>query len=198
MNITIRDGLSIALKILGFHFIYMALTSTATIAGYLPVFLSLYKPTALDSTGIVKLALFLPSVIPFLLYVVTACILLKFSDKISAKLISVDKEIQIFGADNWQKEVFTIALRIFGAYEVAKRTATLVWQFAPEPAFQKAIEKDSWQNIAYTLVCIAIGVYLLTGAKHIVNLVFKEKKPEPLSSNPTDSTTPSAESAKSA
>ncbi|MBI5777929.1 MAG: hypothetical protein HZA49_00540 [Planctomycetes bacterium] len=180
MNITIRDGLSIALKVLGFYFIYLALTSLITIVSYLTILASPLQSMAVESSGVTKFALFAPTIIPFLLSIVTVYILLRYSDKISEKLIPVDKEIQIFSTNTWQKEVFIIALRIFGVYEIARRLAALVKQLALSPTYQKAVEKDSWQDIVYTMVCIAIGVYLLAGAKHIVNIVFREKKTEPI------------------
>ncbi|MDI6788897.1 MAG: hypothetical protein QME51_11045 [Planctomycetota bacterium] len=191
MNITIRDGFSIALKILGFYFIYRGFCSLTTIATYLMVWANPSQRMDIESSGITKFAMFAPSVIPFILSIVTAYVLLRFSDRIAEKLVSVDKEIQIFSADNWQKEVFILALRIFGAYQVADKFATLVWQIALAPTYQKAIENDSWQNNVDTLVCIAIGVYLLSGAKHMVNLVFRKKKTEPMSGKPTGESIPS-------
>jgi len=186
MTITIRDGFSIALKILGFYFIYLTCSSLLTIGGYL-IMLRINPQYTIETSGITKFAIFLPSVIMFILFIVGAYILLRFSDKIVERLVPVDKEIQIFGTDNWQKEVFILALRIFGAYQVINKITTLVWQIALVPTYQKAIEKYSWQNVIYTLVCIVVGLYLLTGAKHIVNLVFREKTIKPIDASTSNS-----------
>lgn len=175
MTITSRDGFSVTLKILGFYFIYRAFYSLSTIVSYLMILANPSQRAELEFSGVTKFAMFAPIVVPLVLAVVTAYILLKFSDKISEKLIKTDKEIQIFGADNWQKEVFILSLRIFGVYEIAGRFATLVWQIA--------LLKD-YKDDLYTLVRMAIGVYFLLGAKHLVNLVFKEKKIEPIAGQP--------------
>ncbi|MEW6026340.1 MAG: hypothetical protein AB1599_03475 [Planctomycetota bacterium] len=180
MTITTRDGLSIALKILGFYYIYQAFYFIGTIVSWI-VMLS----DPFQQTTITKFAMFVPSVIPLILAVATAYVLLKFSDRISEKLIRTDKKIQIFNTGDWQREVFTIALRIFGAYQVATEIATLSYQIMLAPTYQKAVEKESWQNVLYTLICIVIGLYLLTGARHLVNLLFREKKTEPVADKPS-------------
>ena len=75
MNITIRDGLAVALKFLGFYFIYMALSSLILIINYIMLYAIPSQVTALESSGITKFALFIPSVIPCILSSATAYIL---------------------------------------------------------------------------------------------------------------------------
>ena len=79
--------------------------------------------------------------------------------------------------------VFSLALRIIGAILLATRLPWVVrvaiFIFpATSEVFGKPVE---WRNLFDTLVVLAVSVYFLTGAKHLVRFVFRRAAagPEP-------------------
>jgi uncharacterized membrane protein YbhN (UPF0104 family) len=176
---TKRDILSVALKIIGFNFILYSLIVVMSILQYISLF---NNPIAKEYHLVLGLG---GNIITFILVLAGAYILLRFSDKIAEKLIPIDKEVHIFVVDNWQKDVFSLALRIIGVVTLVKNIPHLVGEFIESPTYIDIIKNASISQIIYRLLIITIGIYLLLGGKHLVKIIFKEKVIEQTESQKT-------------
>jgi hypothetical protein len=164
---TIRDIFSLMLKFLGFYFIWYVIYTVFTTGTQ---FLS-FMANKSFYPGIHWFEAIGPGILAIVAFGIGAYILLSFSEQIAQRLIPVDKEIGLFGSFDWQKEIFILALRIFGVLSVVKEFPRIVFDIVQPPPTREGIK-----YIIYELVLLAIGLYLVTGAKHIAKLIFREKK----------------------
>jgi len=99
------------------------------------------------------------------------------ADKIAGKLVPTNKELKIIGGNITPKDVFTVVLQIIG----------MTWIIFGLEYFVKMVlgieqNKENW--IISNLLLIFIGVYFVSGAKHIVKIMFDRKPKQTENSAP--------------
>ena len=81
--------------------------------------------------------------------------------------------------------VFSLSLRIVGAVLLASRlpwlirVVLLVFPGTAEKAEEMFGRTSNWVEFLGALLVLALGVYFLMGAKHLVGFVFRKRTPEP-------------------
>ena len=168
---TKRDALSVSLKILGVVALYRALFGAimtfGSMAWRLEVSQSLDFPLYLTM-----------SVVQYVLALAAGCVLLMWGDRIAARLVRQDAELPTIAATGWQKPVFVVALKVVGIVCLVNglprfaRTAALA---AFTRTFPRYATPQGAGEALYAIVLIALGVYLLSGARHLVAFAFKER-----------------------
>ena len=106
--------------------------------------------------------------------------------------LSYGREIEGQGSEEvgpWTPQrLFALALRVFGVVLVTRKLPWLIRSLVME-VFPLAVEARkswfgaepsfNWGNFLGGLLILAIAVYLISGAKHLVNFVFRKRTPEP-------------------
>jgi hypothetical protein len=173
---TKRDVLSIALRILGI----LGLFWVAKSLPYAVVSLTTPNETiAANDPFKFNITLYKASyMIELVLILLVSLTYLKYSDQIAGRFIKDDSSISTITTHESSRSVFTVALRIIGAYLLAIHLPDLLlgvisWVlgrfFLIAGVFQTT---DLVQLIKPTLI-VALGFYLLLGAKHVVGWVYK-------------------------
>ena len=111
--------------------------------------------------------------LPFFLTLVIGYILLKWGDSIARKLIRVDSEVPAFDAQ-WEMPAFTLALRVVGVLCLTRIISTLQssFRYLGQPA---VINIRTLTGIIAAVAYLLIGVYLISGGKHLVKLAFRKR-----------------------
>jgi hypothetical protein len=114
-------------------------------------------------------------------YLILAYVLMAWGDSFAASLVPEDSPIPPMGAVRWGERVFGIAMRIIGILCLARGIPDLIRLLVELPArrvYQQGIGMEKWIQfwpaLAGAVVVIAIGVYLTSGARHLLKLVFPE------------------------
>ena len=129
-------------------------------------------------------------------------ILLRYNERIAETLTSEGRPAILSLLDGWERSVFELALRVIGVIwlvryvpHVVRTVAWGVTRLAQagqwpsgwdalvgvfESTFKRADPYGS-SGLLGVLVVLAISVYFMTGAKHLVRLVFRKRRPRPRS-----------------
>lgn len=110
-------------------------------------------------------------------------VLLRWGDSIAARLVPDDSSIQVLGGREWGRFVLGLALRVMGVVCLVHglpRLVAIVTAFAATSYGQRydheveRIATGGWfsREIVASIVTVIIGGYLLTGAKHLVRLLY--------------------------
>lgn len=168
---TKRDVLSVALKIIGVICMLYAIFDISFGLSALS-----WQSRSREETGfhwLVAAAIAAPVLLFCMAYV-----LLKWGDAIANRLIRDDAQLPTVGAGQWEKPVFSLAMRILGAVSIMRTVSLLLRELARTP-FRAFFMAHSWGDIAGLAVILLIGLYLLFGARHIVEFLFREKSEMP-------------------
>jgi NADH:ubiquinone oxidoreductase subunit 2 (subunit N) len=188
---TKRDVLSIAFKIMGVYFIYLAILTIPQIGMSISLFSkSTYSPGFNSPWYIIGSIVYPIWLLGF------AFVFFRFSDSMTELLIPNDTELPQVDAIQNQKPIFTLALRIFGILCLTKGIPNLAAFFAKLYRVKQAVPGDIYLNsnelisiadfinLVSAIVLIGLGGYLISGGMWLVNFVYKEKTtPESLNEN---------------
>ena len=164
---TKRDILSIAFKILGVSWAsYIALLVPAIAFAFEdrggPPEARAYRITS----GLVTAALVL----------CIAYVLLQFADPIADRLAGRDSQVlSINLGAGWERTVFALAVRIIGVMVLARGLPRLISDGFRSGLFTRVPPSGllTTSGILDPILTLAVGIYLLSGAKHLVNFVFR-------------------------
>jgi hypothetical protein len=167
--VTKRDALSVSLKILGLVTLYRAVWTV--IVMWVGVLVLAEARKSADFYARLTWSILVP-----VLLLAAGCILLRWGDTIAAKLVRQDAELPAIPTTGWQKPVFVVALKVVGVVflvnglaglaRVATQAGSVLWLFT---GYARA-------QTYHSIVLIALAIYLLSGAKHLVAFAFKERK----------------------
>jgi hypothetical protein len=170
---TKRDLLSLALKILG---VLSAMGAVASLPAIGLAINMVHEGRQHDINPTVVLA---GAILSPALYAAMAWVLLKGGDAIARKLMPEDSAITAVGAPDWEKPIFVLSLRITGVVCLAMGIPALgefllylgmLWRY-----HQGVIGFQSLAHLSNALLLFAVGAYLLSGGKHLVAFVFRQK-----------------------
>jgi hypothetical protein len=189
-NMTKRDVLSIALKIMGVYFIYLAILTIPQIGLSLSYF-SNSLPTGFNPRGMLIGAIVYP-----IWLLGFAFVFFRFGDSMTDLLIPEDTELPQVDTIQNQKPIFRLALRIFGILCLTRGIPNLATFLAKIYRIMQAIPQDvirqsdglisvaDFTNAVSAIVLIVLGGYFISGGKWLVEFVYKEKvNPIPLNEN---------------
>ncbi len=176
---TKRDALSISLKILGVVCLYKGVIyvisagySMATGLGAMKDQVNLYWYSASAILG------------PILLLAM-AYILLRWADAISRKLVREDAEFPLPASNLWEKPVFVLALKVVGVVcltigvpDVVRGIGYFVALRPPGFFLARYVAREAVGGV----FLLALGLYLISGGKHLVAFAFKERGSGPIPS----------------
>lgn len=149
IGITKRDFISLAFKI----------TGTFCIFG---VPLAILKASVDDAT---VLSLLTAIIIAGLF--ITGLLMIVIADRVARKLVTANKELKVIGMDIAPKDVFVLVLKIDGIFGIIISIQYCIELFL-------GIKTAHWRWIIFTILWVVIGIYFLSGAKHVVKFVFKK------------------------
>lgn len=175
-----RDFAIVAFKFLALYFIVLALYQITSIVYTIIMITSknAFFQQFSYTPQLVKDAVYLA------LLISAIYIIFKYDRRIAEKVIPVDAEFHFYGAEGWQKELFTMALRIIGAVNLIKYLSGLIGAFIEMPDINKLQEKNGIGDIGYYLIMGGISVYLIMGASHFVHWVFRHRTDNAKATNP--------------
>lgn len=176
---TKRDVLSVAFKIIGVYSIMTVIAYLPTIFMTLTISLQKSIIMGLDSIARWYLIVFILFPITMLIF---AYILIMYGEQIAEKLIKVDTALINMETTIKEKSIFIISLRIMGALQLAEAIPIILKTLIP---FWMVSSKHLCLNsyllttspgfeLISGLVRLAIGFYLVSGAKDFVERVFPE------------------------
>jgi hypothetical protein len=158
-----RDILEISCKILGLFCLVQAM------------------PYVLSSVAYVRNLSSAFLVIPFIAYLVSAFILIKWAGKIAAFLVRENQQVEIKADKNWQKPIYTLALRIVGAVVCIKAIPAII-RTVPQIIFRSEFRLTpiaAWISLLASVVYLALGIYFIGGAKAVVRIALRGSLREP-------------------
>lgn len=172
---TKRDILSVALKILGIISVMYAVEYINGIGMGLGMIFQQPGPGQNFNPywflGSMTLTAFLSIAIAY--------ILLRWGDLIAQKLVRDDSAILALGSSQWERPIFMLSLRIIGVVCLIKGIPELV-RVLSELSFRSKYQgiirlSDIGPSIIGAIVFLIIGVYLISGGKHLVEFAYGEK-----------------------
>ncbi len=122
-----------------------------------------------------------PAILLLVLLLVIGYLLVVWSDRLAARLVSAEAALPELSTLTFGKKTFAFALRIVGTLALirglsyATTAGTRVMRSADWPF------PYPWSWPANAVLYCIIGIYLLTGAKHVVNFAYRNRQPEGLS-----------------
>lgn len=113
------------------------------------------------------------------LYIAIAYILLRWGDLIAKKFVREDSAISILDPSQWERPIFMLSLRIIGVVCLIKGVPELV-KVLSELAFRGKYQgiislPHIGSGIIGAIVFLIIGVYLISGGKHLVKFAYRKK-----------------------
>jgi len=173
---TKRDVLAVALKVLGVYCVIQAVAS-------LPIIGSALSWRGEPSREAFSRILLLASAILLpIIYIAIALVLWRKADSFAEKLIREDSPLPAMRDPGWEKQVFVLAIRIIGVVcfpmaipELGKgiRELALMLQYHDTTGTVLIARAFSFVHL---LLLLALGAYLLSGAKRIVGFVFRQNE----------------------
>ena len=124
------------------------------------------------------MALLQSTVLWIFIYCVIGFLLLKHSKVIAAKLIKDDGDLDIELPDDWERRVFSIALKVVGVICLIHGIAAIsphLWDWSRYESKYKFIT-FSMPTFATAITNVVIGIYLLRGGEFLVRTAFQKKK----------------------
>ena len=186
-NMTKRDVLFVALKIMGIYFICLAILSLPNIGVYLSMGARFGQESTFMSFGSLLNAIIYPIWLLGFAYV-----FFRFSDSITELLIPDDTELPQIDINQYQKPIFTLSIRIFGVLCLTRGIPKLA-EFlaklyrikqAAMPLSDETISSSDFGNVISAIIFLVLGGYLISGGRWLVAFAYKEKpNPELLNEN---------------
>ncbi|HUX16001.1 MAG TPA: hypothetical protein VMW52_05980 [Phycisphaerae bacterium] len=198
---TRRDVLCVALIVTGVVALLYSTASLLTTLGSIVILLETVAGRGSPSyfLGIRYYVLGLVSPV---LSLVAGVILLRYNEGLARALTSEGRPAVLSLLDGWERSLFSLALRVIGVIwllryipYVVRTLALFTTQFVQggqwpggwdaltemiENAFKNAGGYGP-QSLLASLIVLVIGIYFVTGAKHLVTFIFRKRKPRPAS-----------------
>ena len=117
----------------------------------------------------------LPAIGPFVLYLVSAFILLRWSRSIASRLVREDQPVELELDEKRQKPLYTLSLRIVGAVVLIKAVPAVVGAVV-QITFRSRFSMTTtaaWISLISNIVYLALGVYFIGGAKEVVRIALR-------------------------
>jgi hypothetical protein len=109
---------------------------------------------------------------PFVLYLISAFILFRFSRGIASLLVRTDGPVELGTLGNQQKPIYTLCLRVAGAVVVTKAVPSVVKEVLGIALHSRRVFA-TWIPLVSAIVYLALGIYFIGGAKAIVKVAMK-------------------------
>lgn len=113
------------------------------------------------------------------LFLVIGYLLVVWSGRLAARLVSAEATLPELSTLTFGKKTFAFALRIVGTIVLLRGLsyattagAQAIWAMKPVGL------PYHWSWPANAVLYCVIGVYLLTGAKHLVNFAYRNRQPD--------------------
>jgi len=168
-----RDALAIALRIVGIYCVAQALMLLTQLPIALRFVFAERMPPGLNRPWYVGL-----SIAPPILTLGLACVLLRWAGCIAGKLVREDDEISVPAATGWERPVFVLSLRIVGVVCLVRGLPALVRtlaQFTLTGQYRVGMTSYVRAEIIADLVILGLGAYFISGGKHLVHFVFRQR-----------------------
>jgi hypothetical protein len=170
---TKRDILSVAFRIIG---VYLAIFAIVSIP---MIIFSLASQGQMQQSGMIipprswvaRISIQLNPILMFGF----ALALLKWADSLAAKLIKEDSAVSMPQAAADTKQVFVLALRIIGVMQIVAAAPGLIANLLRLLPLGAMSRSAPGFNLPELIVRLLIGIYLLSGAKHLVAIVFRKE-----------------------
>lgn len=188
---TKRDVLSIAFKIMGVYFIYMAILTIPQIGMSISFFSNSINASGFNSRGLLIGAIIYP-----IWLLGFALVFFRLGDSMTELLIPDDTELPQIDTTRNQKPIFTLSLRIFGILCLTRGIPNIATFLTKLYRIKHAIPHDvilnssdlistaDFTDAVSAIVLIILGGYLISGGKWLVKFAYKEKaNPEPPNEN---------------
>jgi hypothetical protein len=124
---------------------------------------------------------------PLAFYIIAAIILLKGARGIASLLAREDQPVEIKAEEGWYKPVYTLCLRVVGAVAVVKSVPMIIGAVL-QIIFRYRVGDRvgvtpfaSWIALIPPVASLALGIYLIGGAKEVVRIAMKGSLREPKS-----------------
>jgi len=159
--VTNRDVLSLALKVLGVYFVVHAAVSLGMLVGTLWALIEQGPGApvwALVNSGIVVGV-----------YVLAACLLVSGGDAVAARLIPQPLPMPTIAEPGWERKVLSVGARICGILTFVAAARPLGTALGRVLTWQGPARIPDLGDLVTPLVMIAGGIYLLFGARHLVD-----------------------------
>ena len=183
---TKRDILSVGLKIVGVILLIYAVRGIPQVVSTVMFYLTGNFP-GLENPGVYAWI----TVGSLILNIVLAGVLVGFADGIARRLVREDREMSIPSVD--ERPLFGLALRVIGIVLVVQAIPDLLQLFAAPALQAKHVEGTLgwqsyeefwtkawvgvWAEMIRAAASLILGVYLVTGARSLVDLLYPEKPP---------------------
>ena len=174
---TKRDVVAIVLKVLGVIAVMYAILHISSVGMAIGL---LFRPSTPDSPSYLSYWYIVVTITTPILLCIMAYLLLKWGDSIAIRLVRKDKKIPALGTNEWQRIIFTMALRIIGVVCLVKGIPEVIeglGQIAFQWGWYGMI--NYWTGFFSAIVLVILGLYLISGGKYLVNYVFRERKTKP-------------------
>ena len=115
-------------------------------------------------------------VAPFVLYLISAFILFRFSRGIASLLVRTDESVELGAWENWQKPVYTLCLRVVGAVVLIRAVPAIIgaiFQIVLRHLFPIRDTGNLWTSLTVAVVQLALGIYFIGGAKEVVRVALR-------------------------
>ena len=184
---TKRDVMAVGLKIVGVVFLLYAVLGIPSVVSTVMIMLG-GNSYGLENPGVYAWI----AVGSLILNIVLAGVLVGFADGIARRLVREDREMSIPRVD--ERPLFGLALRVVGIVLVVQAIPHLLQLFA-EPAlvakyaegtlgwvsykeFLTKVWVGHWAEMIRAAASLILGVYLVTGARSLVDWLYRERPVE--------------------
>lgn len=113
---------------------------------------------------------------PFVLYLVSAFILLKWASGIASLLMREDEPVEPTAGKDWKKSLYTLCLRVVGAVVFTKAIPGIVraiLQIVFRSRIPNVTPVSAWISLIWAVVYLALGIYFIGGAKEVARIAMK-------------------------
>ena len=122
------------------------------------------------------MALFHSTVLWIIIYLVFGFLLLKYSNVLAAKLLKDGADLDIDLPDDWEKRIFSIAVKVVGVISLIHGIADICPHFWEWSIDESRVTIFGMPRLGTALTNVAIGLYLLLGGAKLVRIAYRERK----------------------
>ncbi|MFC1715748.1 hypothetical protein ACFL6S_18920 [Candidatus Poribacteria bacterium] len=116
----------------------------------------------------------------FVLYLILAYVLLRFSKGIALLLMREDQSVEIRALGEWQRPLYTVCLRVVGAVVFVRAVPSVIKEILRLLSIRMIIMRSfmHWTSLISAIVYLALGIYFIGGARAIVKIAMKDSLKE--------------------
>ena len=116
------------------------------------------------------------TVLWMIIYLVLGFLLLKYSNVLAAKLLKDGANLDINLPDDWEKRIFSIAVKVVGVISLIHGIADICPHFWEWSIDESRVTIFGMPRLGTALTNVAIGLYLLLGGAKLVRIAYRERK----------------------